>query len=173
MKVGLVSDTHDHLDPRLAELFAGCALVLHAGDVVSEPILAALRGIAPVQAARGNNDVGAFGASLPELAWVELGALTALVVHQIGARTRLAPPVSRALARRPAEIVVYGHSHRPGVELVDGRLLVNPGSAGRRRFALPRAAGVLEVRGRTVKVRLHDLADAKLRPLSPAFEARL
>jgi putative phosphoesterase len=173
VKVGLVSDTHDHVDPRLAELFAGCDLILHAGDVTGEPVLAALATVAPVRTARGNNDRGTFGVGLPELAWVELGALTALVVHQLGARAKLAPPVARALARRRAEIVVYGHSHRPGVELVDGRLFVNPGSAGRRRFSLPRAAGVAEVRGRDVRVRLHDLASPDLAPLVPPFDARL
>jgi putative phosphoesterase len=173
VKVGLVSDTHDHVEPRLAELFGGCDLVLHAGDVTREPVLAALSRIAPVRAARGNNDQGPFGASLPELLWVELGELTALVVHQIGAGARLAPGVARALARRPAEIVVHGHSHRPGVERVGGRLFVNPGSAGRRRFSLPRAAGLLAVSGRQVTVRLFDLASPDLAGLGEPVRSRL
>jgi putative phosphoesterase len=173
VRIGLVSDTHDHLDPALEELFRGCALLLHAGDVMGPRVLEALGRIAPVHTARGNNDVGAFGATLGEHVWVELGGLTALVVHRIGARRKLDPRVARALARRPAEVVVHGHSHRPGVELIDGRLFVNPGSAGPRRFSLPRAAGILEVRRRDVEVRLFDLAVRRPAPLGEPFHAWL
>jgi putative phosphoesterase len=173
VKIGLVSDTHDHVEPRLAELLGGCDLLLHAGDVTRAPVLEALARIAPVRAVRGTNDVGPFGLSLPELLWVEVGQLTALVVHQLGARARLAPEVARALARRPAEIVVYGHSHRPGVELAGGRLFVNPGSAGRRRFSLPRAAGLLAVAGRQATVSLFDLASPALARLAGPFRAAL
>jgi putative phosphoesterase len=173
VKVGLVSDTHDHVEPKLDALFRGCDLILHAGDVTREHVLAALSRIAPVRTARGNNDVGPFGDGLPELVWAELGEITALVVHQLGSRERLAPPVARALARRPAGVVVHGHSHRPGVALVGGRLLVNPGSAGRRRFSLPRAAGLLVADGRDVRVQLFDLAADAPSPLGPPFDARL
>lgn len=173
MAVGLVSDTHDHLDPQLAALLRGCDLVLHAGDVTRAHVIAALEGVAPVRAARGNNDIGPFGASLPELLWVELGELTALVVHELGARTCFAPSVARALARRPAEIVVHGHSHRPGVSVEGGRLVVNPGSAGKRRFSLPRTAGRMLVAGRAVEVTLYDLATSPPAPIGDPFEVRL
>jgi hypothetical protein len=173
VSVGLVSDTHDHLDPQLALLLHGCDLVLHAGDVTSAPIVAALERIAPVRTARGNNDRGPFGDSLPELVWVELGDLTALVVHELGARARFAPAVASAIARRPAQIVVHGHSHRPAVSLEAGRLIVNPGSAGRRRFSLPRTAGRMRVTGRDVAVTLYDLASSPPTPMSEPFTARL
>ncbi|HET7753627.1 MAG TPA: metallophosphoesterase family protein [Anaeromyxobacteraceae bacterium] len=173
LTVGIVSDTHDYLDPQLPELLRGSDLVLHAGDVTREPIVAALERIAPVRTARGNNDLGPFGESLPELLWIELGALTALVVHELGARTRFAPRVARAISRRPADIVVHGHSHRPAVSIEDGRLVVNPGSAGRRRFSLPRTAARMLVRGRSVEVTLYDLATSPPAPTSEPFVARL
>src|SRR6266545_5185732 len=154
VRVGLVSDTHGRLEPRLAELFEGCDLLVHAGDIVGPAILRELARMAPLRAVRGNNDLGPAYDALPEMAWVELGSLTALVVHEIGARGRLAPTLRRALARRPAEIVIHGHSHRPGAALEEGLLFVNPGSAGPRRFSLPRSAGVLEADGRHVTVRL-------------------
>jgi putative phosphoesterase len=173
LTVGLVSDTHDHLDPQLPELLRGCDLVLHAGDVTRPHVIAALEQIAPVRAARGNNDVGPFGASLPELAWVELGELTALVVHELGAREKFAPSVTRALARHPAEIVVHGHSHRPAVSMEGGRLVVNPGSAGKRRFSLPRCAGRMRVAGPEVEVTLYDLVTSPPAPMGEPFRARL
>jgi len=173
VKVGLVSDTHDLLDPKLEGLFRGVEAILHAGDVTRAHVLEGLARLAPVHAARGNNDVGPFGASLPEHLWVELGAITVLVVHQIGARDRLDPTLVRALTRRPAELVLHGHSHRPGVRLLDGRLFVNPGSAGPRRFSLPRAAGLLVVHSREVRVELFDLSPAEPSPLGPPFSTRL
>jgi putative phosphoesterase len=173
MRIGLVSDTHGHVDPKLAELFAGCEAILHAGDIVKPEILAVLEAIAPVTAIRGNNDEGTPLARLPETALVPLGALTALVVHDLGPRDRPKPPARALLSRRRPEIVVHGHSHRPGAAIVGATLFVNPGSAGPRRFSLPRAAALLTVRGRAARVELFDLARDRLAPLGEPLEARL
>ena len=158
MRVGLVSDTHDVFDPKLATLFAGCGLILHGGDVTRQPILDALSAIAPVRAVRGNNDFGPFAEALPETAVLALGGVAALLVHEVGGPTRPSPGVLRALARSGARLVVHGHSHRPATVLTDGVLYVNPGSAGPRRFRLPRSAALLEVEGRRVRVEIRDLS---------------
>jgi putative phosphoesterase len=174
VRIGLVSDTHGLLDPALAVLFSRCAAILHAGDVVKPAVLAALEAIAPVTAVRGNNDDGPAFAHLAETALVPIGALTALLVHDLGARERPGPPARALIATRRPEIVIHGHSHRPGTALVGGRLFVNPGSAGPRRFSLPRTAGVLVARGRRVTVLLFDLAAAGgAAPLGPPFEVSL
>jgi putative phosphoesterase len=173
MRVGLVSDTHGHVDPKLAPLFAGCDAILHAGDVVRPEVLEILAAVAPLTTVRGNNDEGTPLARLPEAALVPLGELTALLVHDLGARERPKPPARAILARRRPEIVVHGHSHRPGAALVGPTLFVNPGSAGPRRFSLPRAAAILTVRGRVARVELFDLAGPRPSPLAQAIEARL
>ena len=98
MRVGLVSDTHGLADPRLAEILAGCALILHAGDVVGEAVLDALRAIAPVTAVRGNCDEGTSLGRLATSAVIPLGPLTALVLHDLG---RLAPGCE-------ADLVLWG-----------------------------------------------------------------
>jgi putative phosphoesterase len=158
VRIGLVSDTHGLFEPALRPLFARCAAILHAGDVVKAAVLRDLEAIAPVTAVRGNNDDAPPLASLPETALFRIGPLTALVVHDLGAREDPKPPGRALIARRRPEIVVHGHSHRPGVAVVDGRLFVNPGSAGPRRFSLPRTAAVLTARGRRVCVQLFDVA---------------
>ncbi len=160
MRIGLVSDTHGLFDPALPALLHGCAAILHAGDVVKPAVLTALEAIAPVTAVRGNNDDAPPLARLPETALVPIGPLTALVVHDLGAREAPKPPARSLIARRRPEIVVHGHSHRPGAAVVDGRLYVNPGRAGPRRFSLPRTAAVLVARGRRVSLELFDLAAA-------------
>jgi hypothetical protein len=172
MRVGLVSDTHGLFDPELRPLFSGCDLILHAGDVTRQPVLSALGELAPVWAVRGNNDVGPFGESLPRTAVVPLGELSAFVVHELGHPERPIPAAGRALAQSGCQLVLFGHSHRPLMQLHQGVLFVNPGSAGPRRFTLPRTAGLLHVDGRQVRLELHAL-DEGLRPFGPPLAASL
>jgi len=174
MRVGLVSDTHGLVDPRLPEVLEGAELVLHAGDIVKPEVLAVLREIAPVKAVRGNNDEGlpAF-ARLPETALVEVGALTLLLVHDLGARERPKLPARQLLARHRPELVVHGHSHRPGAARVGDTLFVNPGSAGPRRFSLPRTVAMLEVQGRAVRVTYFDLTRDPPTPFGDPIAAAL
>jgi putative phosphoesterase len=173
MRVGLVSDLHGLLDPKLGALFERCELLLNAGDTVKPALLAALARVAPGRAVRGNNDVGPAFAALPEAVLVELGSLTALVVHDLGPRERPNAPARALLARHRPDLVVHGHSHRPGVAVVEGRLFVNPGSAGPRRFSLPRSAALLEVVERKVMVRFFDLSGDETAPHGEPFEAAL
>lgn len=170
MRVGLVSDTHGLFDPKLERLFAGCDLIVHAGDVTRAAVLESLRAIAPVRAVRGNNDFGPL-AELPETLRVQLGDLRALVIHELGRPS--SPLARRALAGGPCEIVLHGHSHAPRVGLLDGVLYVNPGSAGPRRFRLPRTAGILTVSGRRALVALYDLGAQPAAPFGAPLEVLL
>ncbi len=172
MRIGLVADTHGLADPALARLFQGCSLLLHAGDVGGPAVLEGLARIAPVRAVRGNNDLGPFGESLPETLREHLGDVSALLLHELWAPGRLSPAARRALGR-PVEIVVYGHSHRFAAAVEGGCLYVNPGSAGPRRFHLPRSAAVLELRGRRATVAVHDLESPGLAHLADPFQATL
>jgi uncharacterized protein len=173
LRIGLVSDTHGLLDPKLREVFAGCERIVHGGDVVRAAVLAGLAEIAPVSAVRGNNDEGGALSHLPETLLLEVGPLTLLAVHDLGPRERPIAPARSILARTRPEIVVYGHSHRPGAALLQGTLFVNPGSAGPRRFTLPRTAAVLTARGRRVAVAFFDLAGPRPAPFGDPLEADL
>ena len=173
MRVGLVADSHGLFDPKLPDVLRGSELILHAGDVVKPAVLAAHEAIAPVRFVRGNNDLGPEVAACPAVLLVELGALTALVVHDLGPRERPKPPARPLLLRARPQLVVHGHSHRPAVVRVGETLFVNPGSAGPRRFSLPRTAAVLTVRGRRVRVELFDLSGERPAPFGAPVEAEL
>jgi uncharacterized protein len=121
---------------------------------------------------RGNNDDGPL-AALPETLAVPMGELRAFVLHELGRPGRPSSWARHALARGRFDLVVHGHSHVPRVELRNGILYVNPGSAGPRRFHLPRTAAVLEVEGRRARVELRDLAGLELALFAPPFEASL
>ena len=172
MKIGVISDTHGYVDPQLAEVLAGVDAILHAGDVAGPEILHQLAAIAPVKAVRGNVDRGELGAGLEESLLLRLGSLRALLVHDLGTPARPHAPLAARIAREGVRLVVHGHSHLPAVELRGGVLFVNPGSAGPRRFRLPRSAGRMEVDGGRVRVELLDL-EAGGAPLARPVEHEL
>jgi uncharacterized protein len=173
VRIALVSDTHGLSDPLLPGLFHGCAAVLHAGDIVSGPVLEALAAVAPLTAVRGNNDLDPRFQALPETVLLPLGPLRAFLVHDLGRRDRPHARVRAALARERPEIVIHGHSHQPGAALQDGRLYVNPGSAGPRRFSLPRTAAILTLAGRRARVELFELSGRSPSPHGAALEVEL
>ncbi|MEX0407789.1 metallophosphoesterase family protein [Aquibium sp. LZ166] len=150
MRIGIISDTHGLLRPQALELLAGVDHILHAGDVGSPAILPELERIAPVTAIRGNVDTQAWAAELPETARITFEGHSIFVRHD-----------RKALDLDPAQegiaAVISGHSHKPGVETVDGVLYLNPGSAGRRRFRLPVTVATLEVGGHGLIPFLHEI----------------
>lgn len=135
--LGVISDTHDLLRPEVLPALHGCDLIVHAGDICGPEVLARLGELAPVRAVRGNNDRGAWCRDLPERDAFEFEGRRVLVVHD---RAELTDSV---LAE--ADLVISGHSHLPRFEEHLGRLDLNPGSAGPRRFRLPIAVARVEI----------------------------
>jgi putative phosphoesterase len=144
MRIGVISDTHGLLRPEVFDVFARVDRILHAGDVGPESLLDELEAIAPVTAVYGNTDGWALRSRLPQVATLELDGFTIVVTHgdQLGAPT----PERLQIEFPDAEIIVFGHTHRPVLTLVDTVVTVmNPGGAGRRRFDLPASVGILEL----------------------------
>lgn len=146
-RIGVVSDTHGRVHPALAELFAGVDAIVHAGDIGGGHVLAALRAVAPLTAVEGNND----DATGEEIVRVKLGTLRILLTHILPRPHKPAPRVVESLRAEPADVVIFGHSHLPHNEVIQGVRYFNPASAGPRRFDLPVAAGLLEKQGREWK----------------------
>ena len=140
--VGLISDTHGLVRPGIATVFAGVRMILHAGDVGGPAVLAALSAIAPVEAVYGNVD-DRHDPLLTQARMITLGSVMIHVSHghEFGSPT---PPL--VLARYRGDVVVFGHTHRAVVERdASGRLAVNPGAAGPRRFNLQPSVGKLTI----------------------------
>lgn len=157
MRIGIVSDTHGLLRPELFTAFAGVEHILHAGDVGPADLLVELEALAPVTAVWGNTDGWEVRHRVPEVARVELEGVRVVVVHgmQVGSPT----PRKVVEAYPDADLVVFGHSHRPVVERVGGVLAVNPGSAGPRRFRDPVTAALAEVAPGALSARLLTLVE--------------
>jgi hypothetical protein len=138
-RLGLISDTHGFLDPRVLDLLAGVDHILHAGDVGPPRILLELESLAPVTAVSGNTDHG--------LACRETEVVSVqdrkFLVHHIVNPHRLTEALARHLEAARPDVVVFGHTHEPFCQTVGGVLFVNPGSAGRARFGKPRTLAIL------------------------------
>jgi uncharacterized protein len=161
MRLGVISDTHGLLRPEVFDVFREVDHILHGGDVGPSEILIELGAIAPVTAVYGNTDDWDLRAQLPKVATVELDGFQIVVTHgdQFGTPT----PEALQVAFPSAEIIVFGHTHRPLLTLVDTVVTVmNPGGAGARRFNLPPSVGILELepgippRGRLVPLTPFD-----------------
>lgn len=158
MRLGIISDTHGMLRPQVFDVFRDVDHILHGGDVGRLDLLVELGALAPVTAVYGNSDGMDLRARLPQVADLELEGFRVVVTHgdQLGTPT----PARLHDAFPAAEIIVYGHSHRPLLELVDRTVtVINPGGAGAPRFGIPPSVGILELeagippRGRLVTLR--------------------
>jgi putative phosphoesterase len=155
VKLGIISDTHGMLRAEVFTVFEGVDHILHAGDVGDPDILTELAAFAPVTAVWGNVDAMDIRARVPEVARVELGGVSIVVVH--GMQFGSPSPDKIVRAYPEADLVIFGHSHRPLIERVGRTLAVNPGSAGRRRFSDPVTVALAEIADGTVTARLVHL----------------
>jgi putative phosphoesterase len=178
MRVGIVSDTHGWFDPAVAEVLGRVDLILHAGDICGAEVLAALKKLAPVRAISGNNDRPPLSRDLPEWRTERLEGWRVLIVHDLGKPNAPRPPAARLLARERPEIVVSGHSHDGHALVEGGKLFLNPGGAGRKRFKLLRSVATLELNPEFARVQLLSLepplgrvvASASLQHESPGMQ---
>ena len=153
MRIGLIADTHGLLRPEAVAALEGVDLILHAGDIGKPAVLDGLRSVAPVEAIAGNVDRA--WCELAEARWLTVAGHRVLLVHDWKAHGPVDGPA----------LVVCGHSHRPGVTRDGDVLVVNPGSAGPRRFSLPVSVGfaVLGPEGWTATTQTLDVAPPRRR----------
>jgi putative phosphoesterase len=151
--VGLISDTHGLLRPGVHEALTGVELILHSGDVGGSDILDELRLIAPVRAVFGNTD----SPGDPELAEEIVVSIDGIRVHVSHGHEVGSPTPAKLAARYDADVIVFGHTHRPLVSRFGKQLFVNPGAAGPRRFNLAPSVGRLTIARGNAEVNIVDI----------------
>lgn len=135
MRIGVISDTHGLLRPEVLEILASCNCILHGGDINRPDILDTLRAIAPLYVVRGNNDKE-WAEDLPSSLKMVLDGVPVYMVHN-------KKDVPKELG--DVKIVIYGHSHKYAEQMMDGRLWLNPGSCGKRRFDQEISVAILTI----------------------------
>ncbi|HWW01371.1 MAG TPA: metallophosphoesterase family protein [Candidatus Acidoferrum sp.] len=148
MHIGVISDTHNYFDLQIPRLFAGVEHILHGGDIGTPSILLELRQIAPVTAVSGNTDEPGFGYPLTQT--LELAGRKFLLHHIVNPA---APDdaLRERLAQERPDVVVFGHTHKPFCETIQGTLFFNPGYAGKSRFGMERTVAILESGGKSTR----------------------
>lgn len=151
--VGLISDTHGLLRPGVHEALTGVDLILHSGDVGGSEILDELRLIAPVKAVFGNTDPE----DHPELTEAITVAIDGVRVHVSHGHEVGSPTPAKLAVRYDADVVVFGHTHRPLVSRLGNQLFVNPGAAGPKRFDITPSVARLTIGRGKAEVEIVDI----------------
>jgi putative phosphoesterase len=160
VKIGVISDTHlrgydERLKRILEEPFQGADLILHAGDLTDLAVLDIFEG-KEVRAVYGNADPPAVRHLLPDRQLLEVKGFRLLLNHLSGPAS--VPDETMQEKYGKVDCLIFGHTHRPFVQVEGGVLCFNPGSATGNRFSTVNTVGILDI-GQTIRARIVDLAD--------------
>jgi putative phosphoesterase len=137
MKIGLLSDTHSYLDPKIRTYFKDCDEIWHAGDIGDRMVVDELEKIKPLRAVYGNIDDKDMQVRFAEDLWFTCEGLTIWMTHIGGAPPNYNPRVKKILKDKVPDIFICGHSHILRVKkdpAYKNMLFVNPGAAGNQGF---------------------------------------
>jgi putative phosphoesterase len=134
--IGLISDTHSYLDPHVAEHFAHCDEIWHAGDIGEMALITELEKLKPVRAVFGNIDDKSTQAKYPEDLWLDVEGFSILITHIAGAPPNYNPRLKKILKSKTPDILICGHSHILKIMRDQARnlIFINPGAAGQQGF---------------------------------------
>ena len=151
MKIGVISDTHGHIDNHIIDALIDTDLILHAGDIDGPEILQTLREVGTVVPVRGNMDHGAWAQDMPREEYVDLGGILVYMVHDLS-------HISLNPAAADVRIVVSGHTHRPEIMKNNGVLYLNPGSAAFPRGGFKASIALIEIKQAQIACRHIDVS---------------
>ena len=162
MKIGVISDTHGHMDAEALEILRGSDLIFHLGDIGSADVIAELEKIAPVRAVAGNHEPDDIAGRYGKMETFEAGGKTFLLSH--GFITFSWEHINmffsgymRKVNEMKFDCLVYGHSHYPSIKRMGARYFFNPGYAGPDTTHPGRAVGLIEITGGEMKFKVIKL----------------
>lgn len=137
MKIGLISDTHSCLDPKVFSYFESCDEIWHAGDIGDEQVANALQSYKPLRAVYGNIDDKSIQVRFPEDLRFTCEGVDVFITHIGGKPPHYNPRVKKILRAHTPQLFICGHSHILGITRdpnLNNMLFVNPGAAGNHGF---------------------------------------
>jgi hypothetical protein len=137
--IGLISDTHGHVDDKVFNHFKDVDEIWHAGDIGDKATLRKLTDFKPVKAVFGNIDPNELQLTLPEDLWFTCNGLEVMITHIGGYPPKYNKRIRKILDETRPGLFICGHSHIlkiiTDVER-DNMLYINPGAAGNQGFHL-------------------------------------
>lgn len=162
MKIGVISDTHIpvkscKLPDKLLGALKGCDLIVHAGDLIDLCVLDTLRKISKVEAVYGNMDLPKVRSVLQDKKIIKAAGKKICLMHGHGRPANLVGLLKTEFSAQKADIIIFGHSHAPLNEYIDGVLFFNPGSPTDVLFAPYRSYGIIKITGGKIDAAIHKL----------------
>ena len=159
MRIGVISDTHipvttDKLPAGLLDALGGCDLILHAGDLIDLNVINELKKVSKVEAVRGNMDQQD---TLENKKTLNIAGKKICLMHGYGSPKKLTEILKKEFSDQKPDIIVFGHSHAPMNQYIDGVLFFNPGSPTDTVFAPYRSYGIIEIDGKDINAKIHEL----------------
>lgn len=154
MKIGLISDTHSYLDPKVYEHFKLCDEIWHAGDIGTMSLADELSQFKPLRAVYGNIDDKDLQTRFPENLWMEIEGVSVLMTHIGGSPPNYNPRVKRLLKEKIPQMFICGHSHILRIKrdaALNNMLFVNPGAAGQHGFHTMKTLVRFELTSREIR----------------------
>ena len=142
IRVAIMADTHGVLRPEVERILETCDVIVHAGDFDNQMLFHKLNVDQPLYAVRGNNDRGWSG-GLGQVNRFEIGGVKFIMAHE---------RVDIPSVLKDIQVVIFGHSHMYYQQEISGRLWLNPGSCGYKRFTLPLSMAVMTIEEGTYEV---------------------
>ncbi len=136
-KIGLISDTHGFLDPKVFDYFKDCDELWHAGDFGTLEVSDRLEAFKPLRGVYGNIDGQDIRLVHPLHQKFEIEGLSVWMTHIGGYPDHYNPAIRKELAENPPGLFVCGHSHILKVisdKKLNNMLCINPGAAGVHGF---------------------------------------
>jgi uncharacterized protein len=137
MKIGLLSDTHSYLDPKVFAYFKECDEIWHAGDIGDAALVTELNNFKPLRAVFGNIDNKELQSMFPEDLRFTCEGLRVFVTHIGGTPPKYNQRVRPLLNAERPDIFICGHSHILCIKRdpqFNNMLFINPGAAGNHGF---------------------------------------
>ena len=137
MRIGLLSDTHGYLDPKILDHFEGCDEIWHAGDIGELEVMRVLEKFRPVRAVHGNIDDKEIQIRYPRDQRFICGEVRVWITHIAGTPPRYNHSVRKELSENAPDLLICGHSHILKIgrdPTFDNMLFINPGAAGNQGF---------------------------------------
>ncbi len=141
IKIGLISDTHNYLDPQIADFFSDRDEIWHAGDFGSMTISKQLEKIAPVTGVYGNIDGQDIRNVYPLHQRFTKEGVDVWITHIGGIPGRYCIPIKEEITNNTPDLFICGHSHILKIardQSLNKMLYMNPGAAGKQGFQVYR-----------------------------------
>ncbi len=135
-RIGLLSDTHGYLDPKIFTYFAEVDEIWHAGDIGSIEVIDQLKTFKPVRAVFGNIDDHVIRREVPEFNRFTIEHVNVLITHIGGKPGKYSTPAFNELEKEAPNLFICGHSHILLVKMDPkySMLWMNPGACGIKGF---------------------------------------